>query len=215
MSHELRTPLTAILGFSDLILAGAGQPDTLNAARIIKRNGEHLLTTINDILDLSRIEAGTQSIEITTCSPEQIVKDVVSTMKVSADAKGLSLSVQSATNVPRYIRTDLIRLRQILVNLVGNAIKFTEAGGVRIAMQLDTDAAIGLKLRFDISDSGIGISEEKIGFLFQPFSQVDGSAKRRFGGSGLGLAISGVLPGCWMAILRCIVPSGKGRSCFH
>ncbi len=190
MSHEIRTPMTAILGFSEMLLDDATAADVQKAGRTIKRNGEHLLTIINDILDLSRIDAGKEDIEKTTCSPRQIVEDVVLTMKVAADAKGLPLSVEGAGKVPDCIRTDPRRLRQILVNLVGNAIKFTEHGSVRIAMQLVADADDEPKLRFDVIDTGIGLSEAQIGFLFQPFSQVDGSSTRRFGGTGLGLAVS-------------------------
>jgi len=111
-------------------------------------------------------------------------------MKVAADAKGLPLSVECAGKVPDCIQTDLRRLRQILVNLIGNAIKFTEDGGVRIVMRLDAHTDDEPKLQFDVVDTGIGLSEEQMGFLFQPFSQVDGSSTRRFGGTGLGLAVS-------------------------
>jgi PAS domain S-box-containing protein len=190
MSHELRTPMTAILGFSDIILDTPLDEDVLEAARIIKRNGEHLLTIINDILDLSKIEAGKQDIETTECSPRQVVKDVVATIKASADAKGLSLRVACAEDVPESIQTDPRRLRQILVNLLGNAIKFTDVGGVQIVVQLDAQASEKPKLRFDVIDTGIGLSEKQIGGLFHAFSQVDGSPKRRFGGTGLGLVLS-------------------------
>jgi PAS domain S-box-containing protein len=190
MSHEIRTPMTAILGFADILLGSSSPKEIAEAAQIIKRNGDNLLTIINDILDLSRIESGKQQTEELACSPDQIVADVISTMKVSADAKGLFLRYEIADNVPDSIHTDPMRLRQILVNLVGNAIKFTEVGGVMVNMQLETDASNEPKLRFDVVDTGIGLSKENIGKVFQPFSQADSSTSRRFGGTGLGLAIS-------------------------
>lgn len=190
MSHELRTPLTAILGFSERILIGDDEADTLKAAGIINRNGEHLLSIIDDVLDLSRIESGRLKIEIAECSPKKIVRDVLSTMEASAETKGLTLSGEYAGNVPDRVRTDPVRLRRILVNLVGNAIKFTEAGSVRIFAWFSADTTDGPKLRFDVIDTGIGVSEAQLPLLFESFSQVDGSSKRRFGGSGLGLAIS-------------------------
>ena len=170
MSHEIRTPMTAILGFADILANSVADQEAVEATQIIKRNGEHLLQIINDILDLSRIESGKQQIEEIACSPHQIVADVVSTMKVSADAKGLFLVSEIVGDVPDCIHTDPIRLRQILVNLVGNAVKFTEVGGVRVIMQLDTDANNEARLRFDVVDTGIGLSEEDIGTVFQPFS---------------------------------------------
>lgn len=190
MSHEIRTPMTAILGFADILANTVVDREAVEVAHIIKRNGEHLLTIINDILDLSRIESGKDRIEELVCSPHQIVADVVRTMKVSADAKGLFLRSESVGDVPDSIRTDPIRLRQILVNLVGNAVKFTEVGGVRIITQVDADTNGEPRLRFDVADTGIGLSNENIGRIFQPFSQADSSTKRRFGGTGLGLAIS-------------------------
>ena len=137
MSHEIRTPMTAILGFSDILLGGAPKEEATEACKIIKRNGEHLLCLINDILDLSKIEAGKHELDLQTCSPRQLVSDILSMMQVTADAKGLPLSVEYGSNVPREIRTDPVRLRQILVNLIGNAIKFTEMGNVRVVLQSD------------------------------------------------------------------------------
>ncbi len=189
MSHEIRTPMTAILGFSDILLAGAHSEETTEACQIIKRNGEHLLHVINDILDLSKIEAGKQELDFQPCSLRQLAADVIATMQVKADAKGLLLSAEFKENVSDRILTAPIRLRQILVNLIGNAIKFTETGSVRVVVRNEASSN-GQKLRFDIIDTGIGIEEDQIRLLFQPFSQVDGSARRRFGGTGLGLAIS-------------------------
>jgi PAS domain S-box-containing protein len=163
MSHEIRTPMTAILGYADLLYqegditrAPAGR---INAIRTVQRNGEHLLAIINDILDLSKIEAGKLSIESMSCSPDEIVQDVFSLMKVRAHAKGINLCVEYATPVPESILSDPTRIRQILVNLVGNAIKFTEVGQVRIIARLvpgDTP-----KIEFDVVDTGIGMTSEQ------------------------------------------------------
>ena len=190
MSHEIRTPMTAIIGYSDVLLDSAQDQDTIESLQIIKRNGHRLLGLINDILDLSKIEAGKHDLDLRTCFPRQLVSDVLSTMQVQANAKGLSLSVEYQDGIPLDIRTDPDRLRQIIINLVGNAIKFTEMGGIRVVVQRDNISAVAGGLRFDIIDTGIGIAEEHIAMLFQPFSQVDSSAHRRFGGSGLGLVIS-------------------------
>jgi signal transduction histidine kinase/predicted hydrocarbon binding protein/ActR/RegA family two-component response regulator len=193
MSHEIRTPMTAILGFTDILMGNPSRRELNDAAGIIKRNGESLLAIINDILSLSKIETGKFEIQRVVCSPGQIASEVLSTMKIGAEAKGLSISLEYAGNVPESVKTDPTSLRQILVNLIGNAIKFTEKGGVRIVVRSGIGAADKPKLYFDIIDTGIGLSEEQIGLLFQPFSQVDSSMRRRYGGSGLGLAVSGRL----------------------
>jgi PAS domain S-box-containing protein len=190
MSHEIRTPMTAILGFADVLLGNPPPAEAMESAQIIKRNGDHLLKIINDILDLSKIEAGSCKTETVACSPRQILADVSATMKVQLDAKGLSWTTEIHEDVPNCIFTDPLRLRQILVNLVGNAVKFTEIGGVSIVMQMDHGVALESKLRIDVTDTGIGLTEEQIGLIFKPFSQADGSVSRRFGGTGLGLAIS-------------------------
>jgi signal transduction histidine kinase/ActR/RegA family two-component response regulator len=190
MSHEIRTPMTAILGFAGLLADDPTGVDVPQVAHTIERNGQHLLTLINDILDLSRIESGKEDIEKSICSPRHIVEDVVHTMKTSADAKNLFMVAECADNVPDRIHTDPRRLRQILVNLIGNAVKFTDEGGVQIITRLNAPADDQPRVQFDVIDTGIGMSEDQMRFLFQPFSQVDGSSTRRFGGAGLGLAVS-------------------------
>ncbi len=195
MSHEIRTPMTAILGFADILLDNSVTKEAVEAAQIIKRNGKHLLSIINDILDLSKIEAEKCTVGLQECSPSHIAVEVISLMKVRADAKRLPLTLEVRGSIPEKITTDPIRLRQILVNLIGNAIKFTELGSVRLVMWLDEASEDNAKLRFDVIDTGVGMSEEQIGLLFRPFSQVDGSSCRRFGGTGLGLAISKRLAG--------------------
>ena len=190
MSHELRTPMTAILGFADILLENPAGCDPMDAAEAIQRNGEHLLALLNDILDLSKIEAGKTGLEFQACSPVKIVSEVLATMRVRADAKGLPLCGENDPAIPKMVMTDPLRLRQILVNLIGNAIKFTETGSVRVVTRMEKDQAGNAMLTFDVIDTGIGIADDQRALLFQPFSQVDASAGRRFGGTGLGLAIS-------------------------
>jgi PAS domain S-box-containing protein len=198
MSHEIRTPMTAILGFADLLLEDGNlhdaPPERIEAAKAVKSNGQHLLTIINDILDLSKIEVGKMVVELIPCSPCRIVAELASLMKVRADAKGLALHTEYVGAVPETIRTDPTRLRQILVNVIANAIKFTEVGAVRLVTRLIIEGEEPL-MQFDVVDTGIGITAEQVVGLFQPFAQADASTTRRFGGTGLGLAISKRLAG--------------------
>ncbi|MEO2028900.1 MAG: response regulator [Fuerstiella sp.] len=190
MSHEIRTPMTAILGFSDVMLGIVETPEIVDGLKTIQKNGEHLLGIINDILDLSKIESGKMDVECINCSPSRILSEVASLMQVRASAKGLSLEVRHDGPIPEAIQSDPTRLRQILFNLIGNAIKFTEAGTVRVEIRLLDDGSNKHRIQFEITDSGIGMTEEHLEVLFQPFGQADTSTTRRFGGTGLGLAIS-------------------------
>jgi len=190
MSHEIRTPLTAILGFAELIADASDLSEAREAAETIRRNGSHLLQILSDVLDISKIEAARLDPQYARCSPREIVAEVASLMKVRADAKGLDFAVEYEGPIPPTICTDATRLRQILINLVGNAVKFTEAGSVRVVTRLVAEDGREPKMRFDVIDTGIGIEPTQIGLLFEPFTQVDGSSHRRFGGSGLGLSIS-------------------------
>lgn len=193
MSHEIRTPLTAILGFADLLREECDSDrlssTAVDAVATIASNGQHLLDLINDILDLSKIEAGRTNLERNPCSPYQVVADVTALMSVRAQAKGLELKAEFVGPIPETVYTDATRLRQILVNLVGNAIKFTENGAVRVITSLVDDDANPC-LRIDVSDTGCGVAEGDESRLFLPFTQADSSTSRRFGGTGLGLAIS-------------------------
>ncbi len=194
MSHEIRTPMTAILGFADF-LRGESDLDRAPAARrdaieTIHRNGQYLLTLINDVLDLSKIEADRFEIERTACSPNEVLAEVVSLMRVRAESKSLPLTVRFASPLPSSIQSDPRRLRQILINLVGNAIKFTQQGTVHIEAQFLAGDDAADRLQFDVVDTGIGIAPDQIERLFQPFTQADSSTTRRFGGTGLGLTIS-------------------------
>ena len=194
MSHEIRTPMTAILGFADLVIERQRERDVdsedLDSLQTIKRNGEMLLELINDILDVSRIEAGKEEIAFAPCALAQVVADVVALMRVRSEAKGLILSTEYLTRLPVAIQTDALRLRQVLINLIGNAIKFTDRGGVRLFIGMDHEGPDGPAVRFEVVDTGIGMGDDEVGNLFQPFFRVNTSQTRRHGGTGLGLAIS-------------------------
>ncbi len=187
MSHEIRTPMTAILGYTDLIAEKLDDAEALDYLRTIRRNGGFLLDIINDILDLSKIEAGKFEISQQLFSPQLLVEDVRSIMEVRASDSHIELDVEYRGAIPEMIECDPKRLRQILINLVGNAIKFTPAGRVCVVVSYVEQSS---KLRFDVVDSGIGISDKQLQRLFLPFSQGDGNVNREFGGTGLGLAIS-------------------------
>ncbi len=190
MSHEIRTPMTAILGFSENLLdTSQSEQERLNCIHIIRCNGAFLLDLINDILDLSKIEAGKMTIERTTCEPCRIIAEVASLMSVRADAKSLSFDLEYEGAIPATIQSDPTRIRQILINLVGNAIKFTETGSVRLVTRLVHDHDVP-HLRFDVIDTGCGMTQCQKSTLFQAFTQADSSITRQFGGSGLGLYIS-------------------------
>ncbi len=191
MSHEIRTPLNGILGFTDVMLndtyhlSADEQRDYLTT---IRNSGAHLVRLINDILDVSKIEAGRLELEYLPCSPQQIIGEVVAALSVQAREKGLQLECDVASNLPQMISSDPNRLRQLLINLVGNAIKFTEQGSIRVVAGLSPQSS--RKLQLDVIDTGMGIPREKLDMIFDPFSQADTSVTRRFGGTGLGLAIS-------------------------
>ena len=192
VSHEIRTPLTAINGFAELLLNPKRTTEQrLDDARVIRRNGEHLLTLINDILDLSKIEAGRMTVERVHVCPASLVGEVASMLRPRAANKGLKLDVRFDGLIPQSVHTDPTRVRQILINLVSNAIKFTKEGGVTLAVSVQptiTDQRPLLQVK--ITDTGIGIAPEKLGALFQPFVQADNTIARQYGGTGLGLAIS-------------------------
>ena len=185
MSHEIRAPMAAILGYADVLLGHLKDPDNRNCVIVMKRNGQFLLELINDILDLSRIEAGKMDIEIEPYELVQFVSDIDSLMYVRASEKQIDLRAEFSTPVPPTLKTDPIRLRQVLINFVGNAIKFTENGLVVLKVGI-----IEGQLQFAVYDTGIGMTQEQQDRLFKLFSQGDSSVTRQFGGSGLGLAIS-------------------------
>ncbi len=186
MSHEIRTPMTAIIGFGEVLLEYTNTPEARDAANTIVRNANHLLEIINDILDLSKIEAGKMTVELVHFDPRELVRDVEKLMRVRADAKNLQLSIDFDPLTPSLILSDPTRVRQILVNLVGNAIKFTELGAVNMRVSCLAEAHI---MVFEVTDTGIGMDQAQMEKLFKPFSQADNSTTRRFGGTGLGLSI--------------------------
>ncbi|MBS0197624.1 MAG: PAS domain S-box protein [Planctomycetes bacterium] len=194
MSHEIRTPMTAIMGYTELLSEDGDitlAPDRrLESIATIKRNGEHLLSLINDILDVSKIEAGKMTVESLPTDPAQLVTDVMSLMRVRSEAKGLYLRHEFTTAVPRSFACDPLRLRQILVNLIGNAVKFTETGGVTLRVACEREPSGSARMRFEVTDSGIGMTPDQASRLFRPFAQADETMTRKFGGTGLGLTIA-------------------------
>jgi len=196
MSHEIRTPMTAILGYIDLLAEHCARRCSFNREgigdplEIISHNARHLLCIIDDVLDLSKIEAGKVAVACAACSPREIIAEVTALIRSRAADKGVSLETEFVGAMPVSIQSDPVRLRQILLNLVGNAIKFTDTGSVRVVARLKRSQDRQPLLQIQVIDTGIGIPEELVGKLFQPFTQADASTSRRFGGTGLGLAIS-------------------------
>lgn len=191
MSHEIRTPLGAMLGFADVLKDPALSPeDRRHYLDILTRNGEQLSSIINDILDLSKVEAGFLNYERRETNPLQIAFDTVSLLDVKAQEKGITLEVHSLPGSPENIISDPIRLKQILLNIVGNAIKFTSKGGVSLYLSGFVGAQGRPGVRFEVKDTGIGLAPDAAADLFQLFHQADTSTARKFGGTGLGLALS-------------------------
>ena len=190
-SHEIRTPMTAILGYAEMLQEPQQTPEQrAYCAKTIRRNGEHLLAIINDILDISKIEAEKVTVERLACDLPQLVADVVGLTRPWAQKKGLAFDVVFDAEIQRTILTDPLRAKQVLANLVNNAIKFTDAGG-SVTLRVYRDITyFGHSLRFEVADSGIGMTPEQLAKLFQPFTQADASTTRKYGGTGLGLTIS-------------------------
>lgn len=189
MSHEIRTPMNGILGFTDVLVGEDMDEEHKKYITIIRDCGRELLVLLNDILDFSKIEANKLEMEITSCSLAELLNSVESLMRPKAVEKGLELRVVESPGLPGQIRTDLVRLRQCLMNLVGNAIKFTEKGHVHIIASIHEENEQAY-MHFDIEDTGIGIPKDKLGMIFEEFTQADGSHTRKYGGSGLGLTIT-------------------------
>ncbi|MEQ8633838.1 response regulator [Gimesia maris] len=193
MSHEIRTPMTAILGYTDILELEAKSlqlPELISdSLDTIKRNGGHLMELINDILDLSKIESGKLDVESIRCSPQTIVEEVLELVQVRAEAKGLKLEASYQFPLPAEIHSDPTRIRQILINLIGNAIKFTEVGIIRLNTSFLENPGEEPQVQFTVIDQGIGMTEAQMSNLFRPFSQADSSTTRKYGGTGLGLTI--------------------------
>ena len=189
MSHEIRTPMNAIMGMTRLLLEKTPREDQLKYLNAIKQSSDNLLIIINDILDLSKIEAGKINFETIDFDLAEQIKSVYTTIKLNADEKGLALKYTIADDVPVKIIGDPYRLNQILLNLAGNAIKFTESGSVLINVSTMERSDDHVKIKFEIKDSGIGIAQDKLDYIFNMFTQESSSTTRKFGGTGLGLAI--------------------------
>ncbi len=194
MSHEIRTPMNAILGFTELLRRGYQQSaqDTQRYLASIHGSGQHLLELINDILDLSKVEAGRLDVERIPCAVHEVVFEVLRVMNVKALEKGVGLSVHFPESLPANVLTDPSRLRQVLTNLVGNALKFTSQGEVTLRLGMNVQQADGSppRMQVDVMDTGIGIAPDKLDAIFEPFVQAESSTTRQYGGTGLGLAIS-------------------------
>ena len=211
MSHEIRTPLNAIIGLTYMLRRDGATP--VQAARLeqIDRSGEHLLALINDVLDLSKIEAGRLELEPSDFALPQLVQEVAEVLRPEADAKGLFVRVE-LLDVPHWVRGDPRRVRQALINYIGNALKFTREGGVAVRVSVDQRLADAAVVRFAVSDTGIGIPADKLDALFQPFEQVDSSTARVFGGTGLGLAITRHLAGVMRGEVGVTSAPGRGSN---
>jgi signal transduction histidine kinase/ActR/RegA family two-component response regulator len=210
MSHEIRTPINGIIGFLDMLRYTSLTSEQYNYIQYAVRSAESLLGIVNDILDLSKVEAGKLEIEETETDLYELVSQSVEILKINSEKKGLPLHVDINDDVPRFVTVDPLRLKQILINLIGNAIKFTEEGEVSFFIKFEQSDKNTGKFLFEVKDTGIGISEEQKNQLFKAFSQGDPSMNRRHGGAGLGLIISEMLANKMESTIELESEPGKG-----
>lgn len=191
MSHEIRTPLNGVIGFSDLLSRTSLNAVQKNYSENINSSANHLMNIINDILDFSKIQSGKMNIHLSECNLKKLTGDLMKTFSMQAEKKNLKMLLNFPENIPENVRADSVRIRQILFNLMGNALKFTNEGSVSLDVRFFPSQSRGiLNYQFTVKDTGIGIPAERVGELFKEFTQIDMSAERKFGGSGLGLSIS-------------------------
>lgn len=212
MSHEIRTPMNAIIGFLQLLEAEGLEDSQLELIHYIKTSSDTLLSIINDILDISKIEAGKMELENITFDLISTIETAVNTFLHSTREKGLELSMGIDSNIPRYVLGDQIKLRQVLVNIINNSIKFTDKGGINVEVCLSRQTNSEIEIMFSISDTGIGMTEYEMGRIFKPFSQADSSSTRRYGGTGLGLVICKSIVEMMKGEIRIITKKGEGTT---
>jgi signal transduction histidine kinase/HPt (histidine-containing phosphotransfer) domain-containing protein/ActR/RegA family two-component response regulator len=212
MSHEIRTPMTAILGYADMLLdPHRTVSDRHDSLQVIRRNARHLMDLINDVLDVSKIEAEKMSVEKITFELPQIIADVVSMVRPRAIDKGLGFHLNFSSLIPATVQGDPVRLKQVLLNILGNALKFTERGVISLSVGCEP-LPRGSRLRFDVNDTGVGLAPDQIQRLFKPFMQADDSTTRKFGGTGLGLVISKKLVQLMGGDITVVSQPGRGST---